>query len=387
MKNFEFFNPTKILFGRGKIALAGKEIAGRNLKKVLLLYGKGSIFKNGVYNSVIQSLKDNSVEWVEFGGIKPNPTLSQVEEAIRLSREENIDAVLAVGGGSVIDSAKAITAGIPYRGSIWDAFEGKVQLSASLPLFTVLTLSATGSEMNPWAVVTKEDEKKKWAFSAGDSSYPLISILDPEVQFSLPKEQTVYGAIDALSHIFELYFDGTDGVDLIDEVSEGLIRSVMRNVKILLENPSDYEARAGLVWAATLALNGINGAGRSGGDWASHNLEHPLSAYYDIAHGAGLAIVFPAWMTFVHDKAVGKFARFAEKIFNITEGSEEEKGLKAISKLKDFYRELGAPVSLEEINVNAEEIDSLAETAAMLPMGRLKKIGKEEALNIYKMAL
>jgi alcohol dehydrogenase YqhD (iron-dependent ADH family) len=387
MNNFNFFNPTKIIFGKDTIGEIGKEISARSINRVLLLYGRRSIFKNGVYDTVIKSLKENGVEYVELGGVKPNPVLSKILEAIDLARKENVDAILGVGGGSVIDSAKVIAAGCLYEGDIWQAFEGKTNLDKSLPIFSVLTLSATASEMNAFAVVTKEDEKKKWPFSAGDSSYPTVSIIDPSVQATLPAEQTVNGAVDAIAHVLELYFDGTDNTDLQDELAEGMIRNIMTHARILIDDPENYNSRAELAWTATLALNGLNGAGRNGGDWATHMLEHSLSAYFDIAHGAGLAIVMPAWMKYVYTEKPERFAKFADSIFGINNGSPEKSAIEGIEKLKSFFSEIGAPVSLKDVDIPENMISELAANAALRsPFGTLKKIEHEDAREIFQMA-
>lgn len=387
MNNFEFNIPTKLLFGKNTINKIGKEISDFGLKKVLLLYGGGSIFNNGVYKQVSDSLKSAGIDFIETGGIKPNPVLSKVHEAIEICKMENVDAVLAVGGGSVIDSGKAIAAGALYDGDIWDAFEGKVFLKKALPLFSVLTLSATGSEMNQWAVITKENEKKKWAFTAGIDSFPKVSILDPSVQSSLPEFQTVNGASDILAHVFELYFDGTPNTDFADELSEGIIRTVMKNVKILLNDPGNYNARAELAWSGTMALNSINGMGRSGGDWATHSIEHSLSAYYDIAHGAGLSIIFPAWMKYVYTSGLDKFERFAENIFCIVDGTKEEKSLKAIARLEEFYVEIGSPTRMVEFDIHEKDIPMLTENSAIRgPIGKLKSLNSTDIEEIFKLA-
>ncbi|MFH1197837.1 MAG: iron-containing alcohol dehydrogenase [bacterium] len=388
MNNFEFYNPTKLFFGKGEISKIGNEIKKYNVTKVLLIYGKASIFNNRVYDQVSASLIKSGVEFIECGGVKPNPVLSKVHEVIELCRKENVDGILAVGGGSVLDSAKAIAAGFFYEGDVWDAFEGKVQLSKTLPLFTILTLSATGSEMNAWAVITNEDENKKWAFSAGESSYPKVTVLDPTAQFSLPRAQTVNGAVDAMAHIFELYFDPTKNTDVQDEIAEGLLRTIIKHTPVLLTKPDNENSRAQIAWSATLALNGLNGAGRSGGDWATHTLEHSLSAFYDIAHGAGLAIMFPAWMKYVYKKDIAKFVRLAEKVFGITAGSDDEKAIKGIDAVKNFFKEIGAPTSLKEINVDETDLDKLADNAALrAPEGRLLKLYRADIYNIYKLAL
>jgi len=386
MQNFEFMNPTKILFGRGMISKLGSEMKERSTSKVLLHYGKSSIFKNGVYDQVIETLKDNEIAWVELGGVKPNPILSKVEEGIEICKKEDVDAVLAVGGGSVIDSAKAIAAGVLLDGNIWEAFEGSKKATKGIPVYTVLTLSATGSEMNGFAVITKEEENKKWAFSAGLDSYPKVSVIDPKIQITLPKTQTVNGAVDTMSHIFELYFDGTRETDIQDEIAEGILRTVMKHIKILIEEPNNYESRANLAWCATLALNGINATGRTYGDWATHILEHSLSAFYDIAHGAGLSIMFPAWMKYVYKNDVPKFARLGRTIFGL-EGDDEETALETIEKVKEFFDEIGSLTSLKQINVTENDLDKLVENAAMTaPLGRLLKLEKDDIKKIYQIA-
>ncbi len=387
MNNFVFHNPTKVLFGKGTIPQIGEEIKFHNVKKVLLLYGMKSIFKTGVYKEVMESLNKHGIEVIEKGGNKANANLSFVQDAIEISKNGKVDAILAVGGGSVIDTAKAVAAGAVYEVDIWQAFEGKVQLNKSLPIFTVLTLSATASEVNGFAVITKEDENKKWAFSAGIESYPKVSIIDPSIQSSLPKNQTVNGAVDTMSHVFELYFDGTKNTDLMDEFAEGIIRTVMKNVRILLNDSENYEARAELCWSASNALSGTIASGRRFGDWATHTLEHSISAFYDVAHGEGLSVMFPAWMTYVYKESPKKFAQFAERIFNITEGSDEEKARLAISKLVEFYNEIGAPTSLKDFNIGEDDISKLSENATIKePVGNLKKLYKNDVSEIYKIA-
>lgn len=386
MKDFIYQNPTKIIFGEGTISQIGKEIKRQGVNKVLLLYGGGSIFKNGVYDSVIESLKAYGVEYVEVSGVRPNPVLSKVQEAIDKTHDAEVEGILAVGGGSVYDSAKAISIGHYYDGNVWDFYSTNAKPEAALPIFGVLTISATGSEMNMGSVITKEDENKKWSCGSPLMA-PRVSIIDPSIQASLPPNQTANTAIDTMSHVFELYFDGTKDVDILMEYSEGIIRTAMKHVKILLEDPNNYESRAQLAWCATLGLNGSNGVGRSGGDWASHNIEHSLSVLYGVSHGAGLAIVFPAWMKYVYKENLDMFERFAQKIFNITEGTQEEKSIQSIEELKTFFKSLNAPVTLQEIGVKLEELDKIADNAAMqAPLGTLKKLERDDILEILKIA-
>ncbi|KNF07961.1 iron-containing alcohol dehydrogenase [Gottschalkia purinilytica] len=386
MDNFIFENPTKVIFGQDTIKNIGTEIKSHNVKKVLVLYGKGSIFKNGVYDTAIGSLKENDIDIIEIGGVKSNPVLSKVYEAIEVGKKEKVDGILAIGGGSTIDTAKTVSAGICYEGDIWDAFEKTYIIDKALPIFTILTISATGSEMNGGCVITKEDEKKKWSTSAS-VLYPKVSIIDPTIQSTLPKEQTVYGAVDAISHILECYFIGGDKTDVIDEMSEGIIRTIMKHSKILIKDPNNYNSRSQLAWSATLALNGNLKIAKNGGDWATHGIEHSVSAFTDVAHGAGLAIIHPAWMKYVYKEDVNKFKRFGENIFGIKEGTSEEIALEGISKLKEFFKDLGAPTTLKELGIKKEELDKFADnTELVTPLGRLKALNRQDILNILKIA-
>ncbi len=380
MRNFVFHNPTKIVFGKGTVERIGSEIRDHRIEKVLFLYGRGSIKRNGVYETVVKSLEKNGVKWVEVSGVKPNPVLSKVHEAIEVARKEKVDGILAVGGGSVIDTAKTVAAGFYYDGDIWDAFVGKYEVKRSLPIFVVLTLSATGSEMNGGAVITNEKTKQKYSFWSW-SSYPKVSIIDPTVQFSLPREQTVYGGVDAIVHVLEYYFDGSKGRELMDGIMESIIKTIMRSVEILLEKPDDYVARANLAWSATLALNGLTSTGSFGGDWSSHAIEHSLSALYDIAHGAGLAIITPAWMRYVVNEDVEKFKRFAREIFSL------EDPLEGIEAFKSWLKKVGAPVSLKDAGIPKSDIDAILENAAMrAPLGRLKPLHREDIRAILELA-
>ncbi|SHE30847.1 hypothetical protein SAMN02745164_00164 [Marinitoga hydrogenitolerans DSM 16785] len=386
MKNFVFHNPTKLIFGKETINEIGDEIKKCGIKKVLLHYGGGSIKNNGVYEKVLKSLKENNIEWVEVSGVKPNPRLSKVYEGIEVAKKNNVEGILAVGGGSVIDSAKAIAGGFYYDGDIWDAYSGKYFIKKALPLFTVLTISATGSEMNGNSVITKEETKQKWATSSKEL-YPKVSIIDPTAQFSLPLKQTVNGAVDAISHVMEYYFDGTKDTEIQDQIAEGIIRTVIFSTEKLLKDPKNYEARANLAWSATLALNGLLRAGSNGGDWASHALEHSVSALFDIAHGEGLAIIFPAWLEYVKNEYIEKFDRFAKEIFNIDTGNSAIDADLGLRVLKEWYKRIGQPVSLKEIGATEKDIERLVENAVQSsPMGKLKKLEEEEIREIYYIA-
>ena len=380
MENFVFENPTKLIFGKDTIPKIGEEIKNAGVKKVLFLAGRGSIKKNRVYQKVVNSLKRNGIDWIEVWGIQPNPVLSKVKEAIEVARKEKVKAVLAVGGGSVIDSAKAVCAGV-YLKDIWQAFEGKVKIKRALPLFVVLTLSATASEMNQWAVLTNEEEKKKFGLGSR-YFYPKVSIVDPTAQFSLPWKQVVNGAIDAISHIMENYFLGK-GEEVSLNYNDVLVQTIIKTVDRIKLDPKDYQARANLCWSITLAHNGISGAGLGGGDWSAHRIEHSISALYPhISHGEGLAIVFPAWILYMQKYNPKVFLRFAQ---NAIRASTVEN---AVEKLRRKYRKWGAPTSLRQIGITAKDIPRLAENAMLFPsLGVLKRLTKKDVEEILKLAL
>lgn len=380
MENFNFYNPTHIIFGKNTVSKIGRELKAAGLQKVLLIAGKGSIKNNGVYEAVIASLKAHGIAASEYWGVRPNPLLSNVNEAAELARKEEVQAILAVGGGSVIDSAKTVAAAF-YNENVWEYFEKSTPVTKALPLYIILTISATGSEMNPGAVITHDEQKKKWAFH-GPALFPKISIIDPEIQMSLPWRQTVNGAIDALSHIMEYYFLGHDEETTI-AIDEALMNSIIKVTDILQKNEKDYAARASLAWAATLALNGISGIALKNGDWASHMIEHAISALHPhIAHGEGLAVIFPAWLKYTSSANPAQYKRYAEKLWNAADIDE------GIAKLKAKYRQWGAPVSLKELGLTAEDIPALADNAAMAgKLGQVKILDREDFIAIYKLAL
>ncbi len=371
MQNFVFYNSTKVIFGKGTIPKIGFEINKFGLKKVLLLAGGGSIKRNGVYEQVSKSLKENGIEWIEHWGGRPNPVLSHANEGIKIVRENKLEGILAVGGGSVIDEAKSIAAGV-FLDNLWDAFERKVKIEKALPIFTVLTISATCSEMDPYAVLTNEAENKKWNIE-GASLFPKVSIIDPTIQYSLPWEQTVYGAIDALSHIMEFYFQGKDEEPTLS-LDETLMLNIFKNVDKLKENSEDYSSRSALAWSAVLALNGFSGAGLYGGDWACHTIEHGISAFRpEVAHGAGLAVVFPAWIKYIHPLNEPQFLRWAKNIF----GKNNVES--AVQSLKEKYCSWGAPISLRELNISKNDIPRIVEI--ILQANSIRTIGNIKNLD------
>lgn len=382
MRNFTFHNPTKYIFGKGTLPRIGNEIANFGITKILLLAGGGSIKTNGVYSQVVESLQQHNIEWVELWGVQPNPTLAHANMGIDIVRKNSLEGILAVGGGSVIDEAKSIAAGY-YLGNPWDAFERNVTIEKALPIFTVLTLSATCSEMDPYAVLTNEDENKKWNIE-GFCLYPKVSIVDPTFQTTLPWNQTVYGAIDALSHIMEFYFQGKNEEGTIS-LDESLMRTIFATIDGLKANPTDYDLRSTLAWTATLALNGVAGAGLYGGDWASHVIEHGISAVHpEVAHGAGLAVIFPAWIKYVHILNEPQFLRWAKNIFG---KDDVESG---INSLKEKYKSWGAPISLQDLGIDSNEIpfitDTIWKATSYRQIGNLKPLNYNDIHEILCIA-
>ena len=365
MKNFVFHNPTKIIFGRDTIPAIGSETAvfGKN---ALLVYGEGSIKKNGIYDQVITSLKKAGVAVVEHGGVKSNPVLSHVHQGIELVKKHGLDVIVAVGGGSVVDTAKAISAGALVEHDVWKFFTGKKSVKGALPLTCVLTLAASGSEMNSGMVVTNEETSQKFGF-ANKHLYPKTSILDPCATFTVPPHYTAYGAVDAIAHVLEFYFTNQESYTPVqDHFMEGLVISCMDSCNRTLDNPEDFDARADLMWAATLALNGLTGAGLGKVGFPMHMIEHSLSALYNVAHGAGLSVIIPGWMIYQAQKTPEKFARFAERIFNITSGSTEKKAAEGIQALLTWFVKIKTPTSLTALHVPLQDISKIARNAVAL---------------------
>ena len=366
MQNFTFWNPTKIIFGTGTIPQIGVETKKYG-HKALLVYGKNSIKHNGVYDQIVTALRQAGVEIVEFAGVKSNPVLSHVKAGIALAKQAQVDVLVAAGGGSVIDATKAIAAGVRDDGELWDFFSGARQVADALPLLTVLTLAATGSEMNSGGVVTNEATKQK--FNIGSPLlFPKVSILDPTTTFSVPPTYTAYGAVDAISHLIEGYFTSQDTwTPIQDRYVESLIKAIMESADRVMANPTDYQGRATLMWAATLALNGLPPAGIGPFGFPNHMIEHSLSALYDLAHGAGLAIVIPGWMQYAARRNPAKFAQFAQRVFHfVSADSPEMTAAKGIEALKAWFRKLGCPVTLAAAEIPAADIEQIAENATML---------------------
>ena len=386
MQNFTFQNKTKIIFGKETEKNVGEEVK-KFSDNILLHYGGGSIKKYGVYDTIKKSLTSAGIKVTELGGVKPNPRLSLVKKGIKICRENNIDFILAVGGGSVIDSAKTIAAGVPYSDDVWDFFAGKAEIKEALPIGTVLTIPAAGSEASPAAVITKENDNLKW--DIGSSLIrPKFSILNPELTFTLPDYQTICGASDIIAHIMERYFTQTRNVELTDRLCESTLKTIINNIPTVLENPENYSARAEIMWGGTIAHNGLLGTGRTG-DWASHAIEHELSAIYDVAHGAGLAVIFPAWMRYVYKENIDKFVQYAVRAWNIEADFEnpEKTALKGIKQTKQFFKSIGLPTTLKELDIPGDKLELMAEKCAGNgTIGNFKELDKNDVLNIYKLA-
>lgn len=386
MKGFSFYCPTNLVFGKGSVDRLGK-LVGSNYKNILLHYGGGSIVKSGLYDKVKNILSEQNCNVFELSGVEPNPKLDLVYEGIKICKEKDIDLILAVGGGSVIDSAKAIGIGAKYAGDVWDFFLGTANVVNSLPVGVILTIPATGSEMSTGSVVTKVEGPDK--LSVGhDIMRPVFAIMDPELTLTLPDTQTFPGIMDILSHVFERYFTNTPNVDLIDHLAEGTMRSVIKNAYLLKENPDDYAARAEIMLAGTIAHNGLLGLGRED-DWSSHDIGHELSAFYGTTHGITLGIIFPAWMNYVYKTNINRFVQFATNVFNVNaEGKDKEEiALEGISAFKNFLKDIGVPTSLSEANLPGDNFELMAGKATKGgTLGRFKSLSKEDVVNIYNLA-
>lgn len=365
MQNFVFHNPTKILFGSNTIPAIGKETVLFGTK-VLLVYGSGSIKKNGIYDQVVQSLTAAGAEITEHSGVLSNPVLSHVKKGIRRVKEKGCQVICAVGGGSVIDEAKAICAGATVEHDVWKFFTGKKSVKSPLPLTTVLTLAASGSEMNSGMVITNEETSQKFGF-ANKHLYPKTSILDPGATCSVPADYTAYGAVDAVAHVLEFYFTKEDPATPVqDRLMEGLVINAMDSCNRVLADLDDYQARADLMWTATLALNGLTGAGLGKVGFPMHMIEHSLSAFYNVPHGAGLSAVIPGWMRYQSRQRPQRFAQFSERVFGIREGSIQDKAERGIEALTAWFTEINSPTTITALTVPSEDIPRIAENAIAL---------------------
>ena len=389
MFNFKYYTPTKVVFGKNtveKVAELVREFGGT---KILIHYGGGSVIRSGLLKRVTDALEAARIPFVTLGGAVPNPRLSLVYQGIELCKRENVDFLLAVGGGSAIDSAKAIGYGVANEGDVWDFYDYKRTASGCLPLGVVLTIAATGSEMSDSSVITKEEGLVKRGYSS-DFGRPRFAVMDPELTMTLPDYQTSCGCADIMMHTMERYFTNGGNMELTDSLAEGLLRTVMKNAEILVKDPKNYDARAEVMWAGSLSHNGLTGCGNDGGDWMTHKLEHELGGLYDVAHGAGLTAVWGSWARYVYKNCLPRFKRFAVNVMGVEPaGSDEETALKGIMALEDFFRRIHMPTNLKELGVNATE-DDLATMAHKCAVGvdgakgSAKLLREEDMLAIYR---
>jgi len=361
MNGFYFHNPTKVYFGEGVVSKLGKELEAYG-KNILMTYGGGSIKKNGIYDKVTDILKGAGKNVFELPGVMPNPRTEKVYEGIKICKEQAIDFILAIGGGSVIDCSKLIAAGARTDRDFWESFLiKKEKASDAVPLGSILTLAGTGSEMDCLAVITKWDAQIKTSWGS-PLVQPKFAFLDPTYTYSLPKNQMVNGAVDTLSHLFEQYFSRPDTNNVSDDLAEALMKNVIQNLPLAVKNPEDYNARSNLMWDSTLALNTLVGLGKEQ-DWITHKIEHSLSAFYDVAHGAGLAVVHPNYMLYTYKGGLSKYVQYAKNVWGISSDgkTEDETALAGIRATRDFFKSVGAPSTLQELGIPESSIDAISE--------------------------
>lgn len=385
MNAFAFFNPTKIYYGKGQIESHLADEVRHYGKRVLLVYGGGSIKTFGLYDKVMKSLGEAQAEVFELTGVEPNPRLTTVHKGVAICKEQGIDLILAVGGGSVLDAAKAIAAGALYDGDVWDFYATRKRPEAALPLGTILTLSATGSEMNGGGVITNWETKQKIG-SGSAHTYPRFSFCDAENTFTVSREQTTYGLVDMFSHVLESYFSHTDNTDLQQRLCESVMQTILAHADAVLANPTDFAERETIMYCGTMALNGMISMGMQG-DWATHAIEHEVSAFHDIPHGGGLAILFPNWMTHVLDAGTARFAQLATRVFGIAPAKRSERELAeaGIAAVRAFFDRIGAPRTLSHYGINSEHFAEMAKHATRYgTVGQYKKLTQQDVLAILE---
>jgi len=392
MFDFKYYTPTKVVFGKNtesKVAELIKEFGG---SKILIHYGGGSVVRSGLLKRVTDTLDEAGISYVTLGGAVPNPHLGLVYEGIELCKKEKVDFLLAVGGGSAIDSAKAIGYGVANEGDVWDFYDYKRKAEGCLPLGVILTIAATGSEMSDSSVITKEEGLVKRGYSS-DYSRAKFAIMNPELTMTLPDYQTACGCTDIMMHTMERYFTNGGNMELTDALAEGLLRTVKKNAIILRDDPQNYDARAEVMWAGSLAHNGLTGCGNDGGDWMTHKLEHELGGLYDVAHGAGLAAIWGTWARYVYKNCLNRFKKFAINVMDVEDsGTDEEIALRGIEAMEDFYRSINMPTNLRELGVNPteEELALMAHKCAVGvggEMGSAKVLNEQAMYEIYKASM
>ena len=393
MFNFTYYTPTEVVFGRETEKETGRMVKKYGGTKVLIHYGGSSAKRSGLLDRIKASLEETGIGYCELGGVVPNPHLELVYEGIELCKKEGVDFLLAVGGGSVIDSSKAIAYGLAEPDKdVWELYEHTRTAKACLPVASVLTIAAAGSEMSNSCVITKAADNSKRAYD-DDLSRPKFAIMNPELTMTLPDYQTQSGCVDIMMHTMERYFTQGGNMEITDCIAEGLLRTVMKNAQILHKDPANYEARAEVMWSSSLAHNGLTGCGNDGGDFASHMLEHEMGGMFDVTHGAGLAAVWPSWARYVYKNDLDRFVKYARNVMGVTaEGTDEEIALKGIEAMEEFYHSIDMPVNMSELGIHPTEaqIEEMAERCVKATggcQGSAKVLDKEDMINIYRMAL
>lgn len=389
MENFTYCTPTRYLFGRGMEQETGNQTALAGCRKVMIVSGGSSARRSGLLDRVKDSLDRSGISYIELTGIRPNPTDDRVYEGIELCRTSNVDGLLAVGGGSVIDTAKAIAAGVPYDGDFWDFWAGKATIETALPVGVVLTIPAAGSEGSGNSVITKIDGMRKISLRTDFALRPKFAILNPELTFTLPAEQTAAGIADMMAHILERYFTPTSDVETTDRIAEGLLMAIINEAPKVIAVPDDYQARANIMWAGTMAHNGVCGCGRRE-DWTSHGLEHELSALYGVTHGSGLAVVFPAWMTFMASHRPEKVAQLGRRVFGIDNKTDKLAALQTVDALRAFFKSIGLPLTLSQLGIENPDFATLTRKFHEnkgLPFGPYYPLHPVDTEAIYRLML
>ena len=388
MLDFEFQTQTRLLFGKDALSKLSQELAKYG-PKVLVVTGGKSVHASGLYDRVMKELKTSGKTVFEVSGVKPNPRVESVREGVAICKKEKIDLVLGLGGGSAIDAAKGMAAGALYEGDVWDLYQYKVPTTKALPIGCILTLAATGTEMNGNSVVSNLATGEKLGLVTPLVLQPMFSILDPQTTYSVPPDQTANGCVDIMVHVFEQYFSQIEETPLADRLAESILQTMIENAPKAIQDPKNYHVRANIMWCGTMALNNIVGLGKQG-DWATHGMEHELSAAYDIAHGAGLAILSPQWMSNVVDAGPSKFRQFAERVWNVhSKGkTDKEVALEGIHKTKAFFKSIGAPVSLKDAGIDDKRIPEMAKKSVRNgPIGAYKRLNEKDVEAILRSCL
>mgnify|MGYP001073385759 FL=1 len=391
MYNFIYHTPTQVVFGRGAEGQTGELVKAQGCKKVLIHYGGGSVVRSGLLDRIKASLDQAGAAYTELGGVVPNPRLSLVYQGIALCRKEGVDFILAVGGGSVIDSAKAIAYGLAEEADVWELYDHTRRAKACLPVGVVLTIAAAGSEMSNSSVITKDEGGVKRGYN-DDICRPKFAIMNPELTMTLPPYQTASGCTDILMHTMERYFTPNGTMELTDSIAEGLMRTVMANAAVLRDDPANYDARAEIMWAGSLSHNGLTGCGGDGGDFACHGLEHEMGGMFDVTHGAGLAAVWGSWARYVYRDCLDRFVRFAVNVMGVENaGAPEDIALKGIEAMEDFYRSIHMPTCFSELGISPtqEQLETMAKMCIVAGGGKkgaAKVLYEADCLKIYQMA-